>query len=80
MQLTVYFLFFRCGTYSTVWLNTQHPSADQGIITGEVCANIANIAVECPWPWSIRVKNCGDFFVYELTPTPYCPMGYCTSI
>ncbi|KAL9987065.1 hypothetical protein ACROYT_G001303 [Oculina patagonica] len=26
----------RCGTYSTVWLNTQHPSADQGIITCEV--------------------------------------------
>ena len=70
----------RCGTYSTVWLNNQHPSSDQGIISCEVCANVFNITVECPWPWNIRVKNCGGFFVYELKATPYCPMRYCTSI
>lgn len=70
----------RCGTYSSVWLNKQHPSSDQGIITCEVCANVFNITVECPWPWNIRVKNCGGFFVYELKATPYCPMRYCTSI
>ena len=69
---------YRCGTFSTVRLRREHPGKEEGIVTREVCANIANIAAECAWPWEIKVKNCGDFFVYELPPSPDCPMSYCT--
>ncbi|KAL9987888.1 hypothetical protein ACROYT_G002266 [Oculina patagonica] len=65
----------RCGTQATGWLSGGHPTVAQGAVQRSVCFSwLSNC---CRWSTSIRVRNCGAFYVYELPPTPYCNMRYC---
>lgn len=66
---------WRCGTHAPGWLNGQHPTVAQGVVTRDVCYHwVGNC---CRWKNSIRVRNCGVFFVYELQKPPGCSMRYC---
>lgn len=31
----------------------------------------------CAWKLEVVVKNCGEFLVYRLGPTGFCPSAYC---
>ena len=31
----------------------------------------------CAWKLEVVIKNCGDFLVYRLGPTGFCPSAYC---
>ena len=66
-----------CGTYAPGWLNGEHPTVAEGVVTRRVCYH---------YPWSrnccypsnnITVRNCGAFFVYKLQKTPFCNLRYC---
>ena len=67
-----------CGTYYAGWLYGAHPTIAEGVVTRGVC--FTYIYRCCDWYESIRVKNCGEFFVYAL-PKPlsyiarYCGNG-----
>lgn len=65
----------RCGTLATGWLNGEHPSVDELVVTREVCYHWEGDC--CKWKNNIQVRNCGDFYVYELGPTPNCKYRYC---
>ena len=69
---------YHCGTYIPMWMNGKHPSNVGVEVDRTVCASI-------PWLWppgcgysaSIKVINCGSFFLYQLKPPPYCTLAYC---
>ena len=66
-----------CGTHAPGWMSGPHPSQAEGIVTRKVCYNWNNKC--CNWNNNIRVRNCGGFYVYELTKTPVCSLRYCGS-
>ena len=65
----------RCGTWAPGWLNGRHPTVEEGIVTREVCYHWNNKG--CYWKNDIRVRNCGNYYVYELQPPPVCNLRYC---
>ena len=74
----------QCGTHATGWLSGGHPTVAEGIVMRKVCFHWAGrdrrrrrFDNPCQWSVDTRVKNCGAFFVYELSPTPRCSLRYC---
>ncbi|XP_019621991.1 PREDICTED: MAM and LDL-receptor class A domain-containing protein 1-like [Branchiostoma belcheri] len=69
-----------CSTEAPVWMNGSLPTTD-AIVNRTACANLGFGTDCCTFSWDIRVKRCSDahglFYVYELEPTPFCPMAYC---
>ena len=66
---------YRCSTYAPGWFNGTHPTVAEGVATREVCYSWYDNC--CRWSNSIKVKNCGAFYVYELQRTPLCNARYC---
>ena len=65
-----------CNTKYFGWLNGNHPSVEDGIITRQVCFSYSSCS--CSYSTYIKVLNCGSFYVYKLKPTPTCQLRYCT--
>ena len=66
----------RCGTHAPGWLQGGHPTEEQGVVTRKVCFHWTNNC--CRWNTYIKVRNCGEFYVYQLPKTPVCSLRYCT--
>ena len=64
-----------CGTTAPGWLSGGHPTVAQGVVQRTVCFTSSRC---CQWSRSIRVQNCGAFFVYEFSGTPGCSFRYCS--
>ncbi|KAL8594260.1 hypothetical protein ACOMHN_044204 [Nucella lapillus] len=67
----------RCKTHAPMWLDLQGeslPEPGQEKVT-RACANWSGDC--CNWDVPITVRNCGDFFVYNLEPSPVCQLAYC---
>ncbi|XP_057209453.1 pancreatic secretory granule membrane major glycoprotein GP2-like isoform X1 [Triplophysa rosa] len=55
-----------CGTHVPLWLNGQHPTIEDGVVTRPVCGNWMNDCCHFKTP-SIQVKACpGNYYVYEF--------------
>ena len=68
-------LKLRCGTAWPGWLDGAHPTVNEGIVTREVCLHKSDC---CSGKiYNIKVKNCGSFYVYQLTGVSGCPWRYC---
>ncbi|XP_065053007.1 fibropellin-3-like isoform X2 [Rhopilema esculentum] len=67
---------FRCSTHAGGWLNGQHPTIQEGEVARDVC--FAWNGNCCNWVYSIKVINCGNYFIYQLRPTS-CSYRYCGS-
>ncbi|KAL9950786.1 hypothetical protein ACROYT_G043346 [Oculina patagonica] len=65
----------RCGTHAPGWLAGAHPTVAEGVVTRTVCYHWSDNC--CKWNNTIRVRNCGAYFVYELQKTPTCQLRYC---
>ncbi|XP_078703605.1 uncharacterized protein LOC144928793 [Branchiostoma floridae x Branchiostoma belcheri] len=66
-----------CGTFAPVWMNGQHPTVADGVVTRQACA-YRDSNYHCAWRWDIQVAACpGGFYVYYLINTPTCNLGYC---
>ncbi|CAH3133210.1 unnamed protein product [Porites lobata] len=66
---------YRCGTQSTGWMNGGHPTVADGQVSRTVCFHWA--AGCCQWSTNIKVRNCGSYYVYYLSGTPFCDLRYC---
>ncbi|XP_078382277.1 uromodulin-like [Oculina patagonica] len=66
-----------CNTHASGWLNGAHPSLQEGVVTRTVCFHWSTNC--CNWQASIKVRNCGLFYVYELVKTPNCQLRYCVT-
>ena len=65
-----------CKTDYLGWLNGNHPSVEEGIVTRQVCFDSSSCS--CNYNTYIKILNCGSFYVYKLKPTPTCNLRYCT--
>ena len=68
---------YRCGTHASGWMNGAHPTVAQGKVTRNVCYNYSSNC--CRASNNIEVVNCGQYYVYKLSPPPYCTLRYCGS-
>ena len=66
---------YYCGTHAPGWLQGGHPTVAQGIVSRRVCFHWSSNC--CQWSRNIRVRNCGAFYIYWLSPTPACNLRYC---
>ncbi|XP_031552327.1 uncharacterized protein LOC116289522 isoform X2 [Actinia tenebrosa] len=64
-----------CGTAAPGWMTGSHPTQADGVVTRTVCFNWNTTC--CPRSKSIRVKNCGEFYVYLLRGHTDCALRYC---
>ena len=64
-----------CGTHASGYMSGVHPTVDQGAVQRKVCFHWSNN--NCQWSSMIRVRNCGAFYVYELSKPPTCHLRYC---
>ena len=64
-----------CGTQGPGWLNGSHPFVDKGVVRRKVCFHWPGFC--CLFETYITVRNCGEFFVYRLTPVHICNLRYC---
>ncbi|MFT5454204.1 MAG: hypothetical protein ACI9K2_000680 [Myxococcota bacterium] len=68
---------FSCGTHASGWID-GHPAFIGDTTTQTVCYDWSGPAGDCTWSHSIDVTNCGDFYVYNMIPTPWgCSGVYC---
>ena len=73
---------YRCDTYYPGWLNGSHPTVNEAVVQRRVCFGFHGHC--CIYSTYIRVRNCGDFYVYQLKPLTlwylrYCGNGYVSS-
>ncbi|XP_048476450.1 uncharacterized protein LOC125487896 [Rhincodon typus] len=68
----------QCSTRATGWLQGSHPTVEQGEVTRKACFNLDGN--RCHWNREIKIKNCSNYFVYWLQPTPNCDAAYCTVV
>ena len=65
----------RCGTVKSGWLETAHPSVEDGKVRRNVC--FGSLSTDCGDGRSIFVKNCGLYYIYELLAPQGCPKRFC---
>nr|XP_058960212.1 uromodulin-like [Pocillopora verrucosa] len=68
----------RCNTHASGWLNGTHPTVADGQVTRTVCFHWGSDC--CNWSNSVKVTNCGDYYVYYITGTPTCSLRYCIAM
>ncbi|XP_021375788.1 von Willebrand factor D and EGF domain-containing protein-like [Mizuhopecten yessoensis] len=64
----------KCGTQYPIWMNDVLPDTSN-ITSVTVC--MRHVFAACQQTWSIRVKKCSSFYVYELKQTNLCAAAYC---
>ena len=65
----------RCNTDAPGWLNGAHPAVEEGVVYRDVCFHFSDNC--CWWTRTIRVRNCGTYFLYYLDRPPHCSLRYC---
>ncbi|XP_044175238.1 pancreatic secretory granule membrane major glycoprotein GP2-like isoform X2 [Acropora millepora] len=79
-KMAIYCVKFGCGTGAPGWLTGAHPTVDEGRVTRRVCFTTNTNC--CLWDTIVQVRNCGDFYVYNIFGTPpqqQCMLRYCSS-
>jgi len=67
---------YNCGSRATGYLTSGHPSLRGSEKTVRVCFQWS---YACQWQSSVKIINCGDYFVYYLPSVPMSTYGrYCT--
>lgn len=66
---------FRCGTSVPIWMNGSYPLLGE---TVDVVACASHYHGDCCVDaYDIQVKNCGEYYVYNLKQTVGCRQAYC---
>jgi len=64
-----------CGTDAPGWLSGSYPTTVGSTANGvTVCYHWTS---PCEWSTQINITHCGGYFVFYLTPTPFCYLRYC---
>ena len=60
----------RCGNDFSGWLTQPHPEVKEGVVTRKVCFSGQKFC--CLRNFSIKVKNCSSYYVYQLPRIVLC--------
>ena len=66
---------YRCKTHAGGWLNGAHPTTADGEVERQVC--FAYAGNTCYGKTTIKVLNCGSYYIYYLTAPSGCSYRYC---
>ncbi|KAL4224569.1 hypothetical protein ACF0H5_015270 [Mactra antiquata] len=64
----------QCGSNQQVWINDTFPTVDEGERLTKLCIHTGSSC--CSATRLIKMKNCTNYMVYFLIPTPKCT-NYC---
>ena len=66
----------RCVVKNPGWLDRSHPTVYEGVVEAQVYFYQFYCASDYG---SVRVRNCGSYYVYQFTYLPYwsCDYGIC---
>ncbi|XP_060606306.1 uncharacterized protein LOC132758629, partial [Ruditapes philippinarum] len=67
----------RCGYKFPIWMNGTLPSPDDGVVNRTACIKFTQ---PCYRKLDIKIKNCGESYIYHLTPPGLDDSGYCFGI
>lgn len=67
----------RCGTWSPGWMQGSHPTNLGETVERTVCFQSQDETCDSSWSKQIKVRNCGQFFLYNLVDVYHCVHGYC---
>jgi cysteine-rich repeat protein len=68
---------YSCGTDSPGYMLGTYPFEDEGIVPRTVCFPWFNDP--CMWSHEIAVRNCGEYFVFQLPTPSTCALRYCAA-
>lgn len=71
---------YSCSTHAPGWLASPHPSVADGAVDATVCyhwVDAKQVSLPCWQQTTIKVRNCGDFYVYNLHPFLSCNTRFC---
>ncbi len=66
---------YSCGADSPGYMVGAYPGVDDGVVPRTVC--FPWLGEPCNWFSDIAVRNCGDYYVFQLPPPPFCALRYC---
>ena len=66
-----------CGTHFTGWLRGHHPKKAGELVNRTVCFKSSGSSNCGGGSRSVRIRNCGSYFVYYLVNAPGCSIRYC---
>ncbi|XP_069129198.1 uncharacterized protein [Argopecten irradians] len=66
-----------CGTSYQLWMNGTIPEVSEGAVDRQIC--MRTIFSICHSSFTIKVKNCCSYQVYQLKSATNCPQAYCVS-
>jgi len=67
----------RCDANFPAWLSGDHPTVADGKVTRKVCIRKQEDC--CQENVSIKVKNCGSYYIYKLSNPGVCETRYCST-
>lgn len=65
-----------CNTESPLWIHGDHPSEKYQLVSRSACLH--NSSNCCAAVYSVQIRNCGDFYVYQLRTPDFCHQRYCS--
>ena len=68
---------YRCGANWSGWLDSAHPTVEDGEVLRKVC--FSDRAIGCKGSMAIYVKNCSSYYIYELVQPPFCSVRFCST-
>jgi len=68
---------YYCGSSASGWMQGSHPTSLGETVTRTVCFQ-GSSSYPCWQSTEIKVRNCGQYFLYRLVNTPTCNLGYCS--
>ena len=65
-----------CNTFATGWLNGTHPSIPHEVVSRTICFHTTGDS--CDYTTDVKIRNCGEYFLYYLSEVPICDLRYCS--
>lgn len=65
-----------CGVHGSGWLQDKHPVRIGETKNATVCFNNGSSGI-CNWSTTIKIRQCGSYYIYHLPDAPICHVGYC---
>lgn len=65
-----------CGASTAGYMQGTHPTNSGETVERTVCFQ-SGYTCYSAWSTKIKVRNCGNFFLYNLVDVKHCHLGYC---
>ena len=67
---------YYCGTAGSRHVEGSLPTKLGETVSSKAC--FSRNRNDCEKPQDVKIRNCGQYFLYYLPETPACWQGYCT--